>query len=260
MQTSRVTYTDSGFTYYSPQALHPPPAAARMSFDAFSQINSSVWLLNDPMKKVIRHTFTQAIAGLSEESLLSESGCTLDPGVRRRECWLLNFLFMAYLAIMLKVMHSSGRQLPAWSSSCPINTFLQFLPHLTLIRGTLLLADIKHPRRIYTVRWAVAACSGYSRAQKRDVWVWQLTNRCLGACLSQQSACFSQADLLCARGSGLRNVPPSQWKREPWGGWARQAAASALQHHIGSDHKTFLCLSKHLILLSLVGHSVVLNN
>lgn len=52
-----------------------------------------------------------------------------------------------------------------------------------------------------------------------------------------KSVGFSQADLLHARGWGLRNVP-LQWEREGHGRVSRQAKASVLQDDIGPDSKS----------------------
>lgn len=108
----------------------------------------------DPWCSALLHRSVQGI------SLLPRSGYTFSPGVQRQREGILpgphNVFFSFFNGIagyIVRVMHSSGRQegreLPACSSSCPINTFSQLLLHLTLIHGTLPLADMKRPSRIF---------------------------------------------------------------------------------------------------------------
>lgn len=177
---------------HSLQALHLPLASSRMPFDSFAQINSSVWQLNGPpnKKKSAPHWCRWSVMFCTAAPVCLRNPSTLY--IRSRcaegECWMLSFFYglSSYhpgraIHSEVRVMHSSGRQrgreLPARSFSRPINTFLQSLLHLTLIRGTSLLADMKRPSRICAVRWAVAACSGHFREQKLSMRVWDLINR-----------------------------------------------------------------------------------
>lgn len=175
--------------------------------------------VGDPLCSALPHRSARRILSPRSGCALG-SRCVETPGGNAARTF---FFFTSYQpGREVSVMHSSGRQKgwgqPVCSSSCPINTFFYSLSFTSPLSSDLCLQLTSNTGATYVteggMRWLWAE-ERQSMRPGTDKYVFShfARQRDLGRSQTVGLSLFLCADLLHARGWGLRNVP-LQWIRE----------------------------------------------